>query len=148
MLVIDCSDALLPRGDLLAYLITTNKLSPSVLTSGPVYFSRMDVFMENLVKFPLGGDEFVAVQVNRAVSDGPLPAANKPGMMQQAQMGFAEAAGKLRPIAHVLLEQLKDLEADELKLEFAVGFSAEAGMILAKSGAEGHCRLSLIWKQR
>jgi hypothetical protein len=102
--------------------------------------------MRNLIKFPLAGGDCVLVEPAHP-PEGPQPAAGG-GIAQQARMGFEEAAGRLRPIAHVLLEQLKDLGADELKLEFAVGFSAEAGMVLAKSAAEGHCKLALVWKKR
>jgi hypothetical protein len=104
--------------------------------------------MENLVKFPLANGECVVVQIDPNVAPGPLPAANKSGVMREALMGFEEAAAKLRPIAQGLLEQVKDLGPDETRLEFTVGFCAEAGLILAKAGADGHCKLRMVWKKR
>jgi len=104
--------------------------------------------MENLIKFPLAGGDCVVVQLDAPQSDGPSPAANRAGVMREAQIGFEEAAAKLRPIAQILLEQTKDLGPDEVKLELSIRFSAEVGMVLAKSAAEGHCRLGMIWRKR
>lgn len=100
--------------------------------------------MDQLAHFPLAGGG-VVVQLE---ATGPLPAGVAGNLPLQAQIGFAEAAGKLRPIAQTLLDQLGALAADEVKLEFSVRFCAELGLVLAKSGAEGHCRLALVWKQR
>jgi len=104
--------------------------------------------MDNLVRFPLSGGDCVVVQLDAPVNEGPLPAANRAGIMRDAQIGFEDAAAKLRPIAQVLLEQTKDLGPDEVRLELSVKFCAEVGIILAKSAAEGHCRLGMIWKKR
>ncbi len=100
--------------------------------------------MEQLAHFALADGGGVVVQLSQT---GPVPA-GLGALPVQAQMGFAEAAGKLKPIAQTLLQQLESLAADEVKLEFSVKFCAELGLILAKSGAEGHCRLELIWKKR
>ena len=55
--------------------------------------------------------------------------------------------GKLRPLAEALHQQLEGLAADEVRLDFSVGIVAEAGLVLMRSGAEGHCRLSLVWRR-
>ena len=103
--------------------------------------------MDQLARFPLLGGEAVVVQLGGAAAPGPQPAGNKASIVQQAQLGFEEAAGKLQPIAQVLLNQMKQFEADEVKLELSVRFCAELGLILAKSEAEGHCKLEMIWKR-
>jgi len=102
--------------------------------------------MENLIKFPLAGGDHVVVQLDSTGTN--QPNARSPGTIREVAIGFEAAAAKLRPIAQVLLAQIKDLGPDELKLEFAVGFSAEAGVILAKSGAEGHCKIGMVWRRQ
>jgi len=104
--------------------------------------------MEKLVRFPLADGDCVVVQLDGGAIGGPTPAANKPGVIEDAQHGFESAAAKLRPIARVMLDQIKDLGCDEIKLELSVRFCAEAGLILAKTATEGHCRLGLMWKPR
>jgi len=104
--------------------------------------------MEKLVRFPLDGGDFVVVQVEAPGGQGPLHAGVKTSALAEAQMSFEQAVGKIRPIAGALVDQIKDLGCAEVTLEVSVRLCAEAGLVLAKSGAEAHCRLGLTWRPR
>ena len=101
--------------------------------------------MTKLVEFKLEGGGSVIVQVDENES-GPVPAANPGDLAGQAMMTFEQAAAKLRPIARAVLAQVKDLGPQDVTIELGVKFSAEAGVILAKSSAEGTCKVTLAWK--
>lgn len=64
-----------------------------------------------------------------------------------AKMSFEQAAAKFQPIARIVLDQVKDLGPYEAAVELGVTFSAEAGVILAKSAAEGTCTITLTWQK-
>jgi hypothetical protein len=102
--------------------------------------------MERLVRFPLASGGSVIVQVDEQQS-GPVPAASPGEIAAQAKMTFEQAAAQLRPIAQTLLEQVKDLGPENVKIELGIAFSAEAGVVLAKTSAEGTCKVTLSWKK-
>jgi hypothetical protein len=102
--------------------------------------------METLVRFPLASGGSVVVQVNERQS-GPVPAASPGEFAAKAKMTFEQAAAQLRPIAKTLLEQVKDLGPENVEIELGISFSAEAGVILARTSAEGTCKITLSWKK-
>ncbi len=61
-------------------------------------------------------------------------------------MSFEEATAKIRPIAQAVLAHVKDLGPQEVTVELGLTFSAEAGVILAKTTGEGSCKVKLSWK--
>jgi hypothetical protein len=102
--------------------------------------------LERLVRFPLEGGGSVIVQVDEQQS-GPVPAANPGEVAAKAKMTFEAAAAQLRPIAKTLLEEVKDLGPENVEIELGIAFSAEVGVVLAKSHAEGTCKVTLSWKK-
>jgi len=59
---------------------------------------------------------------------------------------FDALVGGIRPVARAILAQFKDLELDSAEVEFAVKLTANAGIILAGTAAEGSCAIKLTWK--
>src|SRR5208282_129363 len=102
--------------------------------------------MEKLVRFPLSSGGSVIVQVDEQRS-GPVPAASPGEIAAIAKMTFEQAVAELRPIAKTLLEQVKDLGPDNVEIELGIAFSAEAGVVLVKTSAEGTCKVTLSWKR-
>jgi hypothetical protein len=102
--------------------------------------------MERLVRFPLEGGGSVIVQVDEQRS-GPVPSANPGEIATKAKMTFEQAAAQLRPIAKTLLEEVKDLGPHDVEIELGISFSAEAGVVLAKTSVEGNCKVTLTWKK-
>jgi hypothetical protein len=102
--------------------------------------------MEKLVRFPLEGGGSVLVQVDERQS-GPVPAASPGEIAAKAKMTFEQAVAQIRPIAKTLLEEVKDLGPHEAKIALGISFSAEAGVVVAKTSAEGSCKVTLSWKK-
>ena len=101
--------------------------------------------MTKLVEFRLESGGSVVVQVDDHAS-GPVPVAQPGDFAAQAAMSFEQATAKLRQIASAVLAQVKDLGPQEVTVEFGATFSAEAGVILAKTAAEGSCKVTLGWR--
>ena len=78
---------------------------------------------------------------------GLVRASNKPGKIAETlEKTFEETVSGLRPIAEILLAQVRDLGPREATIEFGIKFGTEAGVILAKAAAEGACKVTLHWK--
>jgi hypothetical protein len=102
--------------------------------------------VEKLVRFSLESGGSVLVQLDERQS-GPVPAASPGDIATKASMTFEQAVAQIGPIAKTLLDQVKDLEPHEAKVELGISFSAEAGVVLAKTSAEGSCKVTLSWKK-
>ena len=103
--------------------------------------------MTRLVQFRLEGGDSLYVQVDEEGA-GPVPAATPGEIAAKAKMTFEEATAKLGPIARAVLAQVENLGPDETSVELGLKFSAEAGVILAKTAAEGTCKISIKWKKK
>lgn len=101
--------------------------------------------MTRLVEFPLEAGGSVIVQVDETET-GPVPAATPGEIAARARISFEEATARLRPIAQAVLAQVKDLGPREVTVELGLTFSAEAGVILAKTTGQGSCKVTLKWK--
>jgi hypothetical protein len=98
--------------------------------------------MTALVKFPLeNNDGFVLVEVD----DGAGTTLTSPSDAEQASTSFQSAVSKLRPISQAVMEQVKALAPKGVTIEIGVKFSAEAGVILAKTSGEGTCKVTISW---
>jgi len=102
--------------------------------------------MERLVRFPLEGGGSVVVQVDERQS-GPVPAASPGEFAAKAKITFEQAVSHLRPIAEAVIQQVKDLGPQKVEIELGISFSAEAGVVLAKTAAEGSCKVTLAWQK-
>ncbi len=102
--------------------------------------------MSKLVEFPLESGSSIIVEVDEQAS-GPVPAADPGDLAGKAKMSFEQATAKLRPLALAVLNQVKDLGPHKVEVELGITFSAEAGIILAKSAAEGTCTITLSWQK-
>jgi hypothetical protein len=99
-----------------------------------------------LVRFQLEGGDSVLVLVDEEGA-GPVPAAAHDDIATRAKMTFEQATAKLGPIARTVLAQVENLGQDETNVELGLKFSAEAGVILAKSAAEGTCKITIKWRK-
>ena len=101
--------------------------------------------MSTLVAFPLmdqGGQVVVEVDDTAA---GPVRAARPGEIATTARTTFEEAVAGVRPIAQIILAQLRELGPETVTIELGVKFGTETGVILAKAAAEGTCKVTLTW---
>lgn len=124
--------------------------------------------MVETVVFPLddGGELYVRVEDGTPVPSPPGgesdsgPVAAAPGgvvtrggrssaaTLERAQRSFEAALGPIRTVAQGVLGQLSSLPRapDEVRVEFGVELSAQAGAILAAAGSTAHLKVGLTWK--
>lgn len=98
--------------------------------------------MTRLVEFPLRQGGTVTVEVDDG--SGPQLASAVP---DKAKESFEDAAAAIRPVAEAVLGTLEDLKPDRVTVELGVKFSASAGVIIARTAAEGHCKITLGWER-
>lgn len=93
------------------------------------------------------GSGVITVEVEEAAPGGDQ-LGSVAGTFAKAKQSFEEAASGIRPIAETILQQVSALGPEGVSVEFGIKFSAQAGVILASSGAEGNCKITLSWKPK
>jgi hypothetical protein len=93
----------------------------------------------SVVKYEL--DDETVVQFEIEPSSGFRPA------------GTAELAGKVRQAvapavqaARVVLEKVREVGPDEVKLKFGIKVSGQANWFVAKAATEGNFEIEMVWK--
>jgi hypothetical protein len=106
--------------------------------------------MKRLIEFPLEGGGSVWVEVEEPdPPGGVVRAANPREMMAKAGQTFEDALDKIKPAANVLIARLRGLSdpPDEMAVQFGLKLSAEAGAVVAATGAEANYTVTLTWKR-
>lgn len=103
--------------------------------------------MARLVEFPLERGGSLLVEIEETLGSGPRPAASE-GTVETATIGLEQAISKVKPLAETLLEQLRGLmqQPNTVVVEFGIKLNAQVGAIVAKTGVEGNCKVTLSWK--
>jgi hypothetical protein len=106
--------------------------------------------MSHLVEFSLDaeGQTKVLVEISApAPSQGQARVGLGGTVVVRANEAFDAAVAGIKPIAETIMAQLTNLlkNADEISVEFGVKLSANAGVILAGTSAEGNCKISIKW---
>jgi hypothetical protein len=105
--------------------------------------------MARLIEFELPDGATLIAEVDEVERLGPKPAGAGDGVIQRATVGLEQAIAKVRPFAELLLAQLRGLSStpSEVTVEFGIKLDVEAGALIAKTGAEGNCKVTLSWKK-
>ena len=62
---------------------------------------------------------------------------------------FEDSISAIKPVSEALLATLKDLNTpDEIKLNFGVSMSSEAGVIFASAEVKATFNISITWKNK
>jgi hypothetical protein len=103
-----------------------------------------------LVEFPLQDGGSVLVQVDEA-PPGPVTRGlgDRPMLTEQARHTFEDAIGRVQPAAQSLISRLRALAdaPDEVRLEFGLELSAEAGAFIASASSTANFRVTLSWRR-
>jgi Trypsin-co-occurring domain 1 len=73
-------------------------------------------------------------------------ARNQVGVLQ-AEKRLDEAIHAARPAIRALLETLRELASEEHVVEFGIKLNAEAGVVVARTAAEGHFIVRITWRR-
>ena len=104
--------------------------------------------MERYVEFPTADGRSVLVQVSTDF-DGPVTRGGRSGeMIQRAQRTFEDAVGRIQPAVQAVIDQLGSLahRPSEVSVEFALVLHAEAGAVIAQTGANANFTVRLTWQ--
>ena len=101
--------------------------------------------MTEIVQFETGhGRVFVEVAEDGIGTE--RIARNEDGVLQ-AETRLDEALQVARPAIRAVLDTLRDLVPEEHVVEFGIKLNAEAGVVVAKSAAEGHFTVRITWRR-
>ncbi|MFJ9608977.1 CU044_2847 family protein [Kitasatospora sp. NPDC101176] len=74
-------------------------------------------------------------------------------LVSRSAEGIAEAAHQLddaltacRPTIESVLAALKHLRPEQIEVSFGIKLNAEAGVVIAKTAAEGHFDVTMSWR--
>jgi hypothetical protein len=57
------------------------------------------------------------------------------------------ALGSVTEAARAAVSQLRTAGSDEIEVEFGVDLAVEAGVVITKSSAQGHLKVTVTWKR-
>ncbi|NMO49953.1 hypothetical protein HH310_01920 [Actinoplanes sp. TBRC 11911] len=104
--------------------------------------------MPELTRFELRDGEYVFAE---SEPDGPSisPVSRAGDVLKSATAPFGSAMRHVRDAAEEALAALRDMDTrpDTVELEFGVKLNAEAGAVIARTGAQGHFKVKLVWKR-
>ncbi|MEU2512126.1 CU044_2847 family protein [Streptomyces syringium] len=104
--------------------------------------------MSDLLRFDLADCGSIMAEVD----------ADEPGIARASRVGnlitsttesFETALDHVRRAADAALSGFRNMEArpDEVQIQFGVRLNAEAGAVIARTGADGHLQVSLTWRR-
>lgn len=104
--------------------------------------------MAELMSIPLGDGERVLVEVGEQ-EPGVVEASRAGDVIEAGVASLGAALSQVRDAAAEALRQFRELPSgpDEVQLEFGVRLNAQAGAVIAKTGAEGHFKVKLTWRE-
>ena len=101
--------------------------------------------MTEIVQFETGhGLVFVEVAEDSIGTE--RIARNEDGVLQ-AETRLDDALQIARPAIRAVLDTLRELAPEEHVVEFGIKLNAEAGVVVAKSAAEGHFTVRITWRR-
>ena len=109
--------------------------------------------MNRLIEFALDptGQAMILVETGDAMPpQGQVRVSVGGAMAEKAAQTFDAALMGIKPIADAVRRQLTTAiaDADEIAVEFGIKLTANAGVVVAATSAEGNCKISIKWARR
>jgi Trypsin-co-occurring domain 1 len=109
--------------------------------------------MSRLIEFRLddGGQGTVLVEADDSIpAEGQTRVSTGGILAEQANKAFDNAMAGIRPIVSSVARQVMAAITDAQEIEVELGFklTADAGVILARAAAEGHCKVAIKWVRK
>jgi len=104
--------------------------------------------VNRLIEFKLDDQTTVLVEADDSIPAAGQARVSTGGILtEKASKAFDAALAGIRPIASSVMQQVVEAVTDarEIEVEFGFKLTADAGVILAHTGAEGHFKLSIKW---
>lgn len=101
--------------------------------------------MMSVIEFPMDNGGILRVQAADAdVPPGPVPASRGEQLLKATE-SLEQSFRRIVPALTAVTNQLRELSPEQLSVEFGLTLTAEAGVIVAKGGAEVHFTVNLGW---
>ena len=117
--------------------------------SPPTDRFRRGAQLSALTEFPLEGGGRLLVEVAPSAYEGPVVRGRSGGteVVTRAEETFERVIGQLGPMLRGLLAEIRQsvTTASEVEVEFAVKLSADANVVIARTGGEAHFRIQVTW---
>ena len=107
--------------------------------------------MKQLIEFSLKNENSILIEVDETQPEGGVvPAARTGGIIAKASRSFEGALEKIKFVAEAIITELHSLsyKPDKAEVEFGVKLSADAGAIIASTGAEANFKVTLTWNRQ
>ncbi|WP_051939603.1 CU044_2847 family protein [Phaeacidiphilus oryzae] len=103
--------------------------------------------MADLMRFALADGGTVLVEA-REDEAGMVPAGRAEQVVSAGAASFGKALSSVRDAAGEALARFRELPhaPDEVRIEFGVRLNADAGAVIARTGVEGHLKVSVVWR--
>jgi Trypsin-co-occurring domain 1 len=88
----------------------------------------------------------VFVEVAKDTVDTERLARNQVGVLQ-AETRLDEALQAAQPAIRALSETMRELAQEEHVVQFGIKLNAAAGVVVAKTAAEGHFTVTITWRR-
>jgi hypothetical protein len=109
--------------------------------------------MSRLIEFPLEGPgkATILVEVDDAIPAKGQQRVSVGGVVaEQAGQAFDSALVGIKSVAGAIMAQLNEVaaNANEISVEFGIKLTANAGIIVAGTSAEGNCKIAIKWSRK
>jgi hypothetical protein len=104
--------------------------------------------VKRIVEFPLENGNSILVEVDQpGLTNDRI--SRRDVIVEKAHQTFESALEKVKPVANIILTQVRSLSepADEVEVKFGIKVSAELGAIIASGSGEVNYEITLKWKQ-
>ena len=109
--------------------------------------------MNRLIEFDLDptGQTIILVETDDTIpAQGQMRVSTGGAVAEKAAQTFDAALAGIKPIADTVRRHLTAAIADasEVEVEFGIKLTANAGIIVAGTSAEGNCKVSIKWARK
>ncbi|MFE7439474.1 CU044_2847 family protein [Streptomyces chartreusis] len=104
--------------------------------------------MPELIAMVVDGQSETAVfEVDGGLAGSDLELAADDGAVIRAQTSLHEALQRVKPALAQVSAAVKELEPDEMEIEFGLKVGGESGIVIAKGTAEVNFAVRVLWKR-
>ncbi|MGC2374512.1 MAG: CU044_2847 family protein [Solirubrobacteraceae bacterium] len=106
--------------------------------------------MSRLVEVPLASGGSITVEVDDVGGARTMRGGDRGAeLVERGGRTFEESLGTIVPALHEIVEKLRGVssELSQIEVELGLKFTGEAGMVVARAGAEANFRVLVRWER-
>jgi hypothetical protein len=106
--------------------------------------------MSRLVEVPLAGGGSITVEVDEVAGARTMRGGDRGAeLVERSGRTLEESLGAVTPALHEVLDKLRGVssELSQIEVELGLKLTGEAGMVVARAGAEANFRVLVRWQR-